>query len=325
LAAAAAFAGVQGLAAFPALAQSVQPTIAEELAAPTAVIDRAQQLADDGKLVRAYETLGDLLAGSGVRLTDEERARAMALSESVGRGIARLDSYEVSLQKAEFALETDDLKAAGHHARAVATSGTASAAQTERAGDLLRDIETRKTQLAPAIRVRLAEALAALEAGEYGQAKLDLDAVNRSGVSLSAPDREDLLSAQERVLLAEVTRGETFGSPIAAAGVMQPGVVTREGEAAQPEQPATEPPATEQPATEAQPGEEAQPEGQEQPDFLQIARQLEAGSTMADADIAFGESRWAEAKNKYQRALTEFADVLTTDQAAHARARGHPG
>ena len=314
LAAAAAFAGVQGLAALPALGQSVQPTIAQELAAPTAIIDRAQQLAEAGKLVHAYETLGDLLAGSGADLTDDERTRAVALSGSLNRRIAALDSYEVSLQKADYSLATDDLKAAGHHARAVATSGTASADQTTRAGDILRDVEARRTQLAPAMRGKLADALAALEAGEYAHAKLQLDAVNRSAVSLSASDHEDLLTAQERILLAEVTRGETFGSPMAAAGIMQPGVVTREGGGAQPE------PATTEvlPEVDAQPEDHAQPQGQ---DLIQVARQLEAGSTLAEADIAFSESRWAEAKNKYQRALTEFADVLSGTQAAHARSR----
>ncbi len=320
LAAAAACAGVQGLAALPALGQSVQPTIAQELAAPSAIIDRAEQLAESGKLVHAYETLGDLLAGSGADLTDDERTRAIALSGSLNRRIASLDSYEVSLQKAGYALATDDLKAAGHHARAVATSGTASTDQTTRAGDILRDVEARKTQLAPAMRGKLADALAALEAGEYAHAKLQLDAVNRSGVSLSAADREDLLSAQERILLAEVTRGETFGGPMAAAGIMQPGVVTREGEGAQPEAATTQvlPEDEAQPVDEATPAEAVQPEGQ---DLIQVARQLEAGSTLAEADIAFTESRWADAKNKYQRALTEFADVLSADQTAHATGR----
>ena len=299
---------------FPAGAQPLAPTMAQELGAPSAVIDRAESLADEGKLVHAYETLSDLLAGSGVDLTDEERSRALELSTSINRRIAGLDSYEVSLQKAEYALAGDDLKAAGHHARAVAGSGTAAAHQAERAAEILRDIEARKSQLAPGMRARLAEAVRAMEAGDYTLAKSDLNAVNRSDVALSTSERETLVSAQEQILLLEVARGEGFDGPVAAAGVMQPGVVTREGEQAQPEDET-------QPTDEAQPGEADQPVQEAQPDFLQLARQLEAGSTLAEADRAFSESRWAEAKQKYQRALTEFGDVLDSEQTALAASR----
>ncbi len=327
LAAAAAMAGVHGMVAATAAAQTIQPTTAQEIAAPSAVIDRARLLADDGKLVHAYETLSDLLAASGVDLPDAERTRAIELSTTLNRRIANLDSYEVSLQKAEYSLGLDDLKAAEHHARAIASSGTAAAHQAARAEGILRKVEARKAQLSPIMRDRLASAVAAMEAGEYGHAKRDLSAVNRSGITLSAKDRETLASASEQILLLEVARGARFDSPYAAAGMMQPGVVTREGDEAQPEtddegveevvevQPESEAEAS-QPET-----EEAPPAEDEQPDFLQVARQLEAGSTLAEADIAFAESRWADARAKYQRALTEFGDVLDADQSARARSR----
>ena len=92
LAAAAAFSGVAGLAT-TATAQ-LDGTVAEQIASPSAVIDRARLLADDGKLVHAYETLSSLLTASGADLTDTERATAMELSTSINRRIAALDAYE---------------------------------------------------------------------------------------------------------------------------------------------------------------------------------------------------------------------------------------
>ncbi|MCC7390113.1 MAG: hypothetical protein IT431_15240 [Phycisphaerales bacterium] len=310
LAAAAAFAGVQGMAALPALAQSEFPTVGQELAAPGAVIERAQKLADEGKLVHAYEMLRDLLGGGGATMTDEERAEAMTLTSSVNRRISVLDSYEVSLQKAEYALATDDLKAAAHHARAVATSGTAQADQAQRATDLIGDIDARRATLEPVMRSRLAEAVAAMRDGDYAGAKRGLQAVSRSGVDLTDGERESLLASQEQILLLEASRGERFDSPVAAAGVLQPGVVTRQDESG----------AGENSGQQAESQPETQPTGDSQ-DFLQVARRLEAGAAMAEADDAFLNGRWAEARAKYQRALSEFGDLLDGNQTALAQSR----
>ena len=84
----------------------------------------SQSLADSGKLVHAYEVLADLLSSAGVNLTDDERTKALSLSNSVNRRIRTLDSFEVSLQKADYALSGDDLRSAMHHAGAVLSSGT---------------------------------------------------------------------------------------------------------------------------------------------------------------------------------------------------------
>lgn len=311
LAAAAACAGVHGVLIAPAMAQSAGGlTIRDEIAAPGAVIERARSLADEGKLIHAYETLSDLLAGAGVDLTDDERTQALQLSADLNRRIMSLDSYEVSLQKADYALGAEDLRAAAHHAGAVASSGTASPEQSERAQSILRSVEARKAQLAPTMHAKLTDAVRALEAGRYAEAKTGLTSVSRSGVELSATERETLLASQEQILLQEAARGERFDAPIAAAGLLQPGVVTREegGDSGITEN-----------AWQPEGGDGgSQPQNQ---DFLQLARQLEAGGTMAEADVAFGESRWADAKAKYQRALSEFGDLLTADQTAHAQQR----
>ena len=307
LAAAAAISGVAGLAT-TATAQ-LDGTVAEQIASPSAVIERARLLADDGKLVHAYETLSSLLTASGADLTDTERAKAMELSTSINRRIAGLDAYEVSLQRAEFAMSGDDLKAAAHHAGAVARSGTAAATQTKRAEQMLADIDARRAELTPVMQSKLAEALNAMEANDFATAKQNLSAVNRSGVTLSAADVERLASAQEQILLLEVARGERFDGPMASAAVLQPGVVTRDGEgtASQPEtQPATQP---------------ENWDNQSDTDFLQVARQLEAGGTMAEADAAFGERRWADALSKYRRAVNEFGDLLTSEQRTRAQNR----
>ncbi len=311
LAAAAAFSGVAGFAS--SAAAQLEGFAAEEIVSPSAVIERARLLADDGRLVHAYETLSSLLGRSGASLTDTERAEALELTTSINRRIAGLDAYEVSLQRAEFALSGDDLKAAAHHAAAVARSGTAAATQTNRAEQLLADIAARKAELTPVMRARLADAMRAMDASDYASAKRDLAAVNRSGVELSSDELERLASAQEQILLLEVARGERFDSPVVSAGVMQPGVVTRDDEETftQPEnQPENQP--------------DSQPDNwntQPETDFLHVARQLEAGGTMAEADAAFDASRWAEAQSKYRRALNEFGDLLDSSQRARAESR----
>jgi type II secretory pathway component GspD/PulD (secretin) len=314
LAAAAAFSGVSGFAALCS-GQELAPA-SQELTSPSAVIARAAALADEGRLVHAYETLGTLLAGSGVRLTDEERAEAMGLSSSINRRIAQLDSAEVSLQRAEYALGSDDLRTAAHHAGAVSRSPTATPEQSARADRLLGRVEARRAEIAPAMRERLADALDMMEAGEYAEAKRGLDAVSRAGVDLGARERERLMAAQEQILLLEVSRGERFGGPVASAGVMQPGVVTREEEgdgAPAGGQDGAPPP---EPMSGAN-----QPEQEGEQDFLQIARQLEKGSTMAEADVAFEEGRWAEARSKYRRALSEFGDLLGAEERSRAERR----
>jgi len=323
LAAAAAFAGASTPAA---LGQALAlPPVSEDLAQPSEIIGRAQSLADSGKLVHAYELLSDLLASAGVDLTDEERTRAMSLSASVNRRIRSLDSYEVSLQKADLALGSDDLRAATHHASAVATSGTASAEQAERAEQILRAAEARRAQLAPAMRARLVEATGALEAGRYAEAKSMLDAIGRSGVELTEREHETLTEAQEFIVSLETSRGERFDAGPAAAGVMQPGVVTRE------DQPEGQDDAIEENVWPPEGIQEGQ--GQEQPafqpdqpppqgeDLLQIARQLEAESTLAEADMAFQEGRWSEARTKYQRVLSEFRGFLSGEKVARAESR----
>lgn len=321
LAAAAAFAGAQGALAPAALAQGAAPTISEELAAPAEVIARAQSLVEAGKLVHAYEALSGLLASAGVDLTDDERSRALALSSSINRRIRALDSYEVSLQKADFALSTDDLRAAEHHANAVANSGTASVEQAERAAEILRAAETRRAQLTPVMRARLADAERAMDGGRYAEAKRALEAVARSGVDLNEGEQEMLLAAQEQIVAMERSRGERFDASIAAAGVMQPGVVTRDEQDDAIEEDAWQPLDLSQ---EAQPGVQPAPAAQPEPqgqELVQVARQLEAMSTMAEADQAYEASRWAEAWTKYQRAVTEFGDLLTEEQLGRARAR----
>ncbi len=376
LATAAAVAGTQGLVASVACGQGqasldLEPTIGQEIAAPDAVIDRAQALADQGKLVHAYEVLSDLLTASGIDLTDQERARAMSLSVSINHRIQQLDSYEVSLQRADYCLSRDDLRTAIHHARAVASSSTATPDQIEQANKLLRTITARQQAIAPAMHAKLKDALQAMKDGRYAQAKAALNSVSRSGVTLSSKDHERLVSAQEQILLLETSRGAPFDNGIVAAGLMQPGVVKRQDkdaaeqaadevtdaaedlieeaekqldEAAQEAQPENSQPienlwdedgnpiepADTSAAWPSQPepaAEQAQPETTPPPsqpegnDLVHLARSLEAQGTLADADAAFAEGRWADAKAKYQRVVSQFSDILNSDDLARAKER----
>lgn len=290
-------------------------------------LDIAAGLLDQGKVVQARTMLLDMTTGSDqMGMSENEKARALALAANANRKFKALDSIEASLQTAENSIARGDLKLAIAQAQAVIDAPKATNQQVQIARTHLDAAKTKQAEIAPSIATTLDEALADVAAGRTSSAKTKLDIVNRSGVVLDTTQSAKFSLAQMDLVNAISDSGN--------AGMMQPGVVKRRPEPvptpAQPEpQPAPDA-APSEPAPEVIPAailEPAQPVviAQVQPsqpgnaDPIAAARQWQAQSLLAEADFAFNQNRFNEAVAKYNQLLSQFSDQLTAEQAAAAR------
>jgi len=297
----------------------------------------AQQLAD-GDVVHAQHTLESLLAHAD-RLSNQQRMEASAMLGLAIRRAERLgqaDPLALSLQKAQVALLSADIRSAERHARAVAASSSASASNISDAARLLGQIESRRSELAKLVPGWFEQAERDFQAQRYADAAAGFDAVYRSGVALE----ESKLSMLNRYRLELSAMDVETGG--ASLGVMQPGVV-RDRADDQPgdndvveiddrpqAQPTTEPEA-EEPAEElvqdAQPAEEqAQPVEQVQPatpiddsDVIQVAMRAQALSLLSEAKRAQEARQLSTAADKYRQVLDEYAEFLRADELEEAR------
>jgi general secretion pathway protein D len=351
LSAAALFAGGIGIAQ-PVLAQSAEsPSTAAISAGET--LAKAKKLVAEGKLVAAKDLLVRLTAsGSGVSLTDSERAAAFENLNSINRKLKSLNPFETSLQSAELALTQDDLRNAERQAQAVLGSAQSFSAQKDRAQRLLDSVSKRRSEMLPEVVNALDNAGSDLESGRYADARAKLDLVGRSGVALDGAQHERFESYQSRVLAAEQT-----GQVVATAPVeTQPAVAAPSEAPAVAQAPAAQPASTYQGgqdaplvshdpkgdettpspywqgqngqqaapvAQAAQPADAAAPAAAAQPadDLVTIARKFEAGSLLAEADHAFDASRLNDAGAKYQKVLDVFRQFLSPEQTKHAEDR----
>lgn len=312
-------------------------------------VDRAASLLSDGKVVQARALLIELTARDAAQaLSDSDRARAFGLLANADRRVKTLSPAEVSLQKADMALECDDLRTVERHARAVLSVEKPDSAPGQRATALISLAAERRAQLAPAAPAVLKTAVDDFDAGRFEECKSALDAITRCGIELTPADLSLLDDYQQRIVELEQVRGRAFIVEPASLSMFQPGVVKRRDDqpvarpapspaaptpAAEvaPSQPA-EPPAAEPPAPEpapqptfAQPATvpDAQPQPASPPeqDLIREARSYEAQSLLAEADQAFDQRRLNEAAERYARLRDLFRDYLTAEQIQHVEAR----
>jgi type II secretory pathway component GspD/PulD (secretin) len=344
-----------------ALAQDATPRTADVRMNSAQVIERADQLAKDGKLVAAKKSLLSLTTGpggdnGGVALSDAQRDHVYQLLTSINRRLRSVNPLEVSLQTAELAMSEDDLLNAERHAKAVQKDLSATPAQLDQATRTLGAIKNRRTQARPDAANQLDKAEAQLDQNDMAAARSTLDRLSRLGLELPADVQARLDAAQARVLDWK----EPASAPTA---ILQPGVV--KDETAKPAETPAEPPADPAasnpsvrevtpgtppsapapigepaPASEPAPAAETAPAASapaaptaEAPaaavpaasppgeDLVQIARQFEAQSTLAEANQAFEESRLNDAARGYQRVLDLFRGQLTPEQATQAESR----
>jgi len=194
-------------------------------------ITTAERLLAEGQLIRARQSLESLMPMLRAnQLGEPERERALNLLATVDRKIRTADRADMSLQKAEVALEAGDVRTAERHASAVSRSSTAAPSQRTRASRLMEDIAARKAALAPMAPALVVQAQAEFDSGRYAEAKASIDAVFRSGAELGEDDRLTVNRLQDRILEIEAAQGRLFETGRASAAILQPGVVKRKKE-----------------------------------------------------------------------------------------------
>ncbi|GIK19882.1 MAG: hypothetical protein DYG93_12840 [Leptolyngbya sp. PLA2] len=327
LAAAAAFAGAPCILVAPAIAQATMPAATAQSASD--VLERVDELLKSGKPVYARHLLETLHERDGGRsLSDPERARLISLLTSSSRMIRATSEIELSLQKAELAIDTGDLRVANRHLDAIERTPSVEPSDAARASELRTKLDAKRADLAPLMAGRAGDAEQAFESGDFARAKAILTEIDRSGVDLDEASAAKVAAYRERLFDLESVSPRLIDGGALAAGAMQPGVVRRQENgtppASQGEMQEVQP--ASQPAAQPSAQEEAQPAPQPEPmpsqdDLIERALRYEAQSELAQADRAFDERRLNEALSRYDRLLRQLRRHLTPEQAAHAENR----
>ncbi|MBX3391941.1 MAG: hypothetical protein KF787_04765 [Phycisphaeraceae bacterium] len=303
MACATAFGGVFFAVTPASLAQNAGTTdsIGRAVAGPTTAdsIERASRLIGEGMVVRGRAILVGLAdAGRAQALTDAERTRAASLLGIANSKLAQLDPLELSLQKAEVALDESDLRTAERHAARVRQSSLLTPEQRSRADAVAEAVIQTREGLAPKAPAIISQAAADLREGRVAQARAALDSLFRSGVSI--PENLQSIADDCRTRIIAIEQGL---DPI--SGVHGSGSV---GFA-----PAVLSPVASQPADDAADPQPADP--------VADARRFEATNLLVEADKAFESGRFNEAVTRYGQLLAGYREFLSADQAAHVEQR----
>ncbi len=292
---------------------------------PAATLDQADAMLQDGRLVRAKSLVSDLQPAA---LTSAQRDRAADLLASIDRRMRSMDVVEISLQRAELALENGDNREAERQASAARRHRASSDEQKARAAALIEEVGAAKDDFAPLVDATLNRAVTDFMNGEYAVAKAGFDSVYRSGVDLSGAQIRTIEKHRTRILEIERERGEVFDLDLVALGALQPGHVDRtddplpsRGNTAPQDAPIDidEMVEIDEPAPAAQNDSVAiQPTDD---DLFQQAFRFEAERYLTEADEAFAAGRYAEAEQKYALVLGPYRPYLSNDQLGRAESR----
>ncbi len=292
----------------------------------TARLGAVERLMEQGKVVAAR---AELLALKRAAQGDEQ-VRVVELLASADRRMRALGEVELSLQKAELAIENGELRLADTHASAARRSDKAGDEQRERASALLDRSNAVRSELAPMIAPALAQAVLDYNDQRYAEAKAGFSSVVRTGAPLSQEQMALVNRYQDRIYDLERQAGKIFESEYVPLGVLR-SAAARGGEveaaaaalgaAAQPDEPAPQPQeeAPQPQKDEAQPGARAD---QAQPgDDLLSDAQFDAERVYNEAQVAFGAGRYNEAAEKFLACTTTYARLLSAEQLATSRDR----
>ncbi|MCC6429132.1 MAG: hypothetical protein IT435_20215 [Phycisphaerales bacterium] len=286
-------------------AGSPDPVAPQATSQPAEAINQASRLIGDGQVVRGRSILMSLAeSGKSAGLTDAERGRVTSLLTLAANKMAGLDPMEVSLQKAELALDQADLRAAERYTSKIAQSQMLTAEQDARLDQVVEGIKTRREQLAPQSVGVISQAVKDYAAGRYAESKSALESVFRSGITLPPEAQKLADDYRTRIVELEQKQGVIFSTrPLAMGMLRQP-----ENTPAQPDaQPAPQPEvveATQQPA-----------------DPVAEARRFEASGLLVEADKAFESGQFDSAADKYGQLLAGYREYLSPDQISHAENR----
>lgn len=300
---AAAFGGMVALSPSAVLAQNAGTTqpVAPAMSTTADALSRADKLISEGQVIRGRAILAGLTeSGRSAALSDAERSTALSLLGTANAKISAMDSLEVSLQKAELAVDESDLRSADRHATKVLQSSLLTDSQRERAEKVEAGVKAGRAQIQPRVASIVSQARADLDAGRYGDSKVALESLFRSGVELPASLASVVDECRTQIVVAEQRLGTVFTAGQTAMGMI-----------AQPEN---------QP--EAQPADQpAQPIETQPADPVADAQRFAASNLLVEADKAFESGKFNEADTSYNQLLAGYRQYLTADQISHVERR----
>ncbi|MGQ0627331.1 MAG: hypothetical protein ACT4PL_04425, partial [Phycisphaerales bacterium] len=223
---------VLGLASAMTLAQTAGSTTAVDASrsgtvAGSGLVDQARAALDAGRLVESQSILRRVVGGADARfIASAEMTAALELLDRADRRLRIADPIEVSVQKAELLATEGDLRLAETHLSAARKTGRMTPVQSERAQQVEKDIASVRETLRPMVADALTRSTVAFDGGRYGDAKATLGVLTRSGVALSAEQREVVETQQMRLVELEREQGKAFTAGT-ALGLLQPGTVRR--------------------------------------------------------------------------------------------------
>lgn len=308
---------------------------------------RAKTLVEGAQLVHAKEALSKLVSMPAMKTASAgTQGDVLDLISRVETRIRNLDQYDLSLQKAAYAIDTGNFVEAERHAKAVLKKSTLGV-QRMQAQETLDTLESRRQELAPLVANALTQMVDDFRAGRYSQAKGCIYSIQNTGLELSSEHRELMTTYQDRILVLERKQDRMYPFETAGLAVFQPGVVRRDRRGDEPTPapaPAPEPvpadnttteiayvpqpeptPAQPEPAPapvpQPTPAEvtPSQPAGQQ--DLITQALRADAQRILAEADQNMRESRFNLAQNKYLQLLGSYRQYLSPEDVATAEAK----
>lgn len=245
-----------------------------------------------GRVLEARELL---LRADLTQLERVKRQDLLRMVNDIDQQLSKMPESELRLKKAQLAIANQDYRTATSHLESIKKSQASTPEQKSQATDLLAEVKTAQAELAPRLTMVLQKAIAAFDAGNYGEAKAGLNFVYNAGVPLDLDQQKDLSSYIAQVVTLEAQRGQ-FVTPVVNVGVMQ-------------DQPPQEEPKTEEP--EAQPEEPAAEEPQDDnknTDLIYQAQQANAKINLAEAQKALASGSYSAAIELYKRVLAVQPD-----------------
>ncbi|MCA9303609.1 MAG: hypothetical protein KC996_05765 [Phycisphaerales bacterium] len=350
LAAACAFAGVSTttLIAAPALTNAPTTGVGDT----NAVLDRAAGMISDGKLIQGRALLLALQdSPAGAAMGDAEGQRLWELLAGVERQIRQADRLDIFIQKAEFALSSDNLVEAERQSNAVKKSAKATSDQLASADAILGLIQMRRDEVSPLMGNAINNIANAFNAGDYPRAKDIVERVGRLGADMTTEQTRTLAKYRNRLSELEQSGSVAFGTSNPAMGMLAPeSGLTNEwltgstkdapqdsGRAGSyvgdPEdQPVYEPIEVELVDLVPTESNSVSNETISRPantyvqdaapvDLLDTARQFEAQSLLGEANRAYEERRLGDALSKYTKVLDQYGAFLNPSDRAMANQR----
>ncbi|MFI4853870.1 MAG: hypothetical protein ACIAQF_02690 [Phycisphaerales bacterium JB065] len=251
----------------------------------------ARSLLEAGRVIEARETLLAIRSNE----TDQQlRADALHLLGQADAKLRSMTRAAVSLQKAQYAFEKNDLREAERQANAVARSSDVTMDERGEASDLLNEIAKRRFELSSNLDSMLFQAHRDFENGNYAAAKAGAEAIDRLGLRLNQNDQRTLNRLKMQISDMERENGP-LSTDVVSLGAVSPSTPTAA-------------------ATFASLASSAQDGGDD--DLVRRANRDAAMQALQAADAAFEDGRYAEAARAYAAILgsTSYVRVLTDQE-----------